>query len=132
MYEDAAVADALIEKSACEWVIVRPMSFTNGVKTGDVSVVTDPSLAVRLRLRITRADVAAFLVEQVVEDDTLGKCPSSTRDNADSAAGIRESGRDRCNVRARGVEALLSRPHDPYRVLQEPGKTRRSEDDQLL
>src|SRR5579864_6650746 len=33
MYEDAAVADDLIEKSGCDWVIVRPMSFTNGTKT---------------------------------------------------------------------------------------------------
>ena len=75
MYEDAAVADALIEKSGCDWVIVRPMSFTNRVKTGHVSVVTDMSLTVRLRLRITRADVAAFLVEQVVKDDYVGLMP---------------------------------------------------------
>jgi hypothetical protein len=75
MYEDAAVADALIEKSGCDWVIVRPMSFTNGVKTGNVSVVTDMSLTVQLRLRIARADVAAFLVDQVVEDDYVGQMP---------------------------------------------------------
>ena len=48
MYEDAAVADELIEKSGCDWVIVRPMSFTNRVKTGNVSVVTDMSLTVQL------------------------------------------------------------------------------------
>jgi putative NADH-flavin reductase len=75
MYEDAAVADALIEKSGCDWVIVRPMSFTNGAKTGNVSVVTDMSLTVKLRLRIARADVAAFLVEQVVKDDYVGQMP---------------------------------------------------------
>ena len=75
MYEDAAVADALIEKSGCDWVIVRPMSFSNNAKTGKVSIVTDMSLTVRLRLRITRADVAAFLVEQVVEDDYVGQMP---------------------------------------------------------
>jgi putative NADH-flavin reductase len=75
MYEDAAVADELIEKSGCDWVIVRPMSFTNRVKTGNVSVVTDMSLTVQLRLRITRADVAAFLVEQVVKDDYVGQMP---------------------------------------------------------
>jgi len=51
------------------------MSFTNRVKTGNVSVVTDMSLAVQLRLRITRADVAAFLVEQVVKDDYVGQMP---------------------------------------------------------
>jgi len=75
MYEDAGVADELIEKSGCDWVIVRPMSFTNRVKTGNVSAVTDMSLTVRLRLRITRADVAAFLVEQVVKDDYVGQTP---------------------------------------------------------
>ena len=72
MYEDAAVADELIEKSGCDWVIVRPMSFTN---RPNVSVVTDMSRTVRLRLRITRADVAAFLVEQVVNDDYVGQMP---------------------------------------------------------
>ena len=75
MYEDAAVADALIEKSGCDWVIVRPMSFTNGAKTGNISVITDMSLTVKLRLRIARADVAAFLVEQVVREDYVGETP---------------------------------------------------------
>jgi putative NADH-flavin reductase len=75
MYADAAVADALIEKSGCDWVIVRPMSFTNNPKTGNVTVITDMSRPVRLRLRITRADVAAFLVEQVVKDDYDGQMP---------------------------------------------------------
>lgn len=75
MYEDAAVADALIEESDREWVIVRPMSFTNNAKTGKVSVVTDMSLTVPLRLRMARADVAAFLVEQVLKDDYVGQMP---------------------------------------------------------
>jgi putative NADH-flavin reductase len=75
MYEDAAVADAIIEKSDCDWVIVRPMSFANNAKTGNVAVVTDMSLTVRLPLRMTRADVAAFLVEQVFKDDYVGQMP---------------------------------------------------------
>ena len=75
MYEDAAVADAIIEKSDRDWVIVRPMSFSNNVKTGNVSVVTDMSLTVPLRLRMARADVAAFLVEQVLNDDYVGQMP---------------------------------------------------------
>jgi putative NADH-flavin reductase len=78
MYEDAAVADAFIEKSGCDWVIVRPMSFTNGAKTGKISVVTDMNLTVRLQLRIARADVAAFLVEQVVKNDYVGQMPVIT------------------------------------------------------
>ena len=69
------MADAIIEKSGCDWVIVRPMSFTNNAKTGNVSVVTDMSLTVPLRLRMARADVAAFLVEQVLKDDYVGQMP---------------------------------------------------------
>lgn len=75
MYEDAAVAEGLIEESGRNWVIVRPMSFTNGAMTGNISVVTDMSLRVRLHLRMARADVAAFLVEQVVSDDYVGQMP---------------------------------------------------------
>jgi putative NADH-flavin reductase len=75
MYEDAAAADDLIEKSGYKWVIVRPMSFTNGAKTENISIITDMSLTVRLRLRIARADVAAFLVEQVIRDDYVGQMP---------------------------------------------------------
>ena len=75
MYADAAIADDLIEKSGCEWVIVRPMSFTNGAKTGNITVVTNMSLTVKLRLRISRADVAAFLVEQLVGDDYVRQMP---------------------------------------------------------
>jgi putative NADH-flavin reductase len=75
MYADAAVADAVIEKSGCDWVIVRPMSFTNNAKTRNVTVVTDMSRPIQLRLRITRADVAAFLVAQVIKDDYVGQMP---------------------------------------------------------
>jgi NAD(P)H-binding len=73
MYEDAAVNDPIIEKSDRDRVIVRPMSFTNNAKTGNVAVLTDRSLTVRLTLRMTRADVAAFLVEQVFKDDYVGQ-----------------------------------------------------------
>lgn len=75
MYDDAAVADTVIAMSDCDWVIVRPMSFTNGVKTGNVSIVTDMNLTVRLHLRISRADVAAFLAQQVLYDDYIGQMP---------------------------------------------------------
>jgi hypothetical protein len=51
------------------------MSFTNGTKTGNITVVTDVSLPVKLRLRIARADVAAFLVEQLMKDDYVGQMP---------------------------------------------------------
>lgn len=75
MYADAALADELIERSGCDWVIVRPMAFTNGPKTGRISVITDMSRTVKLGLRISRADVAAFLVEQLVGDDYVGQMP---------------------------------------------------------
>jgi putative NADH-flavin reductase len=75
IYEDAAAADDLIEMSGCDWVVVRPMSFTNATKAGKISVITDMSGTVKLRLRIPGADVAAFLVQQVVKDDYVGQMP---------------------------------------------------------
>jgi putative NADH-flavin reductase len=75
MYDDAALADGLIERSGCDWVIVRPMSFTNGPKTGKISVVTDMNSNVKLRLRMSRADVASFLVEQLVADHYVRQMP---------------------------------------------------------
>lgn len=75
MYNDAAFADSLIENSGCEWIIVRPMSFTNNPKSENLTVLTDMSLTVRLGLRIARADVAAFMVEQLTKDDYVGQMP---------------------------------------------------------
>jgi putative NADH-flavin reductase len=75
MYEDAAEADRIIETSDGEWIIVRPMSFTNKPKTGHLTVITDMTLTVRLGLRIPRADVAAFMVDQLKSDRYVGKMP---------------------------------------------------------
>jgi len=75
MYRDGALADALIENSGCEWVIVRPTSFTNKAKAENLTVITDMSLTVRLGLRIARADVAAFMVEQLTKHEYVGKMP---------------------------------------------------------
>lgn len=75
MYNDGASADSIIEKSGCEWVIVRPMSFTNKARAENLTVLTDMSRTVRLGLRIARADVAAFMVEQLTKDDYVGKMP---------------------------------------------------------
>lgn len=75
MYEDAAEADCILEKSDCEWIIVRPMSFTNKPKTGRLTVITNMTLTVRLGLRIPRADVAAFMVDQLKSDKYVGKMP---------------------------------------------------------
>ncbi len=75
MYADGAEADNIIEKSGCDWVIVRPVAFTNKPKTGNVTAVTDMNRTVSLRLWMTRADAAAFLADQVVKDDYVGKMP---------------------------------------------------------
>lgn len=44
-------------------------------ENGEDSVITDMSGTVKLRLRIPRGDVAAFLVEQVVKDNYVGQMP---------------------------------------------------------
>ena len=88
MYADAAIADELIEKSGCEWVIVRPMSFTNGAKTGNITVVTNMSLTVSCafgsRVQMSRR----FSSSNWLGTITSARCQLSTHDLADCLASI--------------------------------------------
>ena len=64
-YEDKARQEALIEASGLDWTIVRPVILTNSARTGRYRVLRDPA-----RWRnglISRADVAAYLIDAVVQ-----------------------------------------------------------------
>jgi putative NADH-flavin reductase len=63
-----------IRGSAREWVVVRPMVLTNAPGTGHYRVALD-GLPVRGR-RIARADVAHFMVRQIISDEYVGKVPA--------------------------------------------------------
>src|SRR5205823_1821825 len=75
-YDDKDVQERIVRNSKLDWVIVRPVLLTDGPKTNAYRVLVDP--------RgwtcgfISRADVADFLVKQIVDDAFLHKTPVLT------------------------------------------------------
>lgn len=65
--------EALIKRSGLDWTIVRPGGLTDGPATGDYRSGTDPALKAT---RIARADVAAFVLQQLVDDRYLHQTPA--------------------------------------------------------
>ena len=63
-----------IRGRAAEWIIVRPLPLTNGPRTGIYRVAVDDLPA--KGTRISRADVADFMLRQVTGDEYLNKLPS--------------------------------------------------------
>src|SRR5438445_6288037 len=56
-----------------DWIAVRPVILTNGPWTGRYRVVTDG--IPRGGYRISRADVAEFMIRQLTSDECLRKMP---------------------------------------------------------
>ncbi|MCI0421024.1 MAG: NAD(P)H-binding protein [Acidobacteria bacterium] len=71
VYEDKDVQEALIQKSSLDWVIVRPAVFREGTPSGKLEAVTDVR-GVTLT-RVSRAEVAAFLLDQLTDGGYLRK-----------------------------------------------------------
>ncbi|WP_420150410.1 NAD(P)-dependent oxidoreductase [Spirosoma sp.] len=63
-----------IQQSSLDWIIVRPAAFTNGKRTGTYQHGFDGN-ARGLTLKISRADVADFMLKQLADDTYLGKAP---------------------------------------------------------
>lgn len=73
VYDDKDAQERIIRDSALDWVIVRPGLLTRGPRTGSYRVLARPS---EWRMgRISRADVADFLVQQIDDDTYLRKTP---------------------------------------------------------
>ena len=74
VFADKEAQERIIEDSTLDWVIVRPATLTNGPPRGVYRVGADigswfvPS-------RISRSDVAAFMLEQVTGTTYLRKAP---------------------------------------------------------
>ena len=71
MYEDKDIQEGLIQKSSLDWVIVRPAMFREGTAPGKFEAVTDVR-GVTLT-RVSRAEVAAFVLDQLTDDRYLRK-----------------------------------------------------------
>ena len=73
-YADKEAAERVVRESGFDWTIVRPMLLTNGRWTGSYRVGED--LKPGRRFWISRADVAAFLLEQVTAGEFIRRTPA--------------------------------------------------------
>lgn len=75
---DHELDEAMIRHSRVAWMIVRPPMLTNGARTG--RYCAGESLQAETPIpRISRADVAAFMLDQLEDDQFLGQAPTSCR-----------------------------------------------------
>lgn len=72
-YEDKERQEQLVRESNLDWVIVRPGGLTNGPATGEYQVGLDPSIGGG---QVSRADVAAFVLQQLTDDTFLRQTPA--------------------------------------------------------
>lgn len=73
-YADHQNQEKLIMQSQLEWTIVRPAAFTNGTLTGDYQHGFAPNNK-NITLKISRADVADFMLKQLEDTTYLRKTP---------------------------------------------------------
>lgn len=73
VYDDKNVQEQIIRDSMLDWVIARPGLLTRGPRTRSYRVLTNRE---EWRMgKISRANVADFLVKQIDDDTYLGKTP---------------------------------------------------------
>jgi putative NADH-flavin reductase len=73
MFADKVLQELEILHSDLDWIIVRPAKLTNGPRTGEYKV-SEP-LLIGPAAKISRSDVADFLLKQVNDDTFLHKVP---------------------------------------------------------
>ena len=69
IFADKAKADAMLRASALDWTLVYPTLLMNGSRTGSCRV--GERLPMRGMAKISRADVAAFMLAQLSSDEWL-------------------------------------------------------------
>ena len=73
MFADKVLQEQEILHSDLDWIIVRPAKLTDGPRMGEYRV-SDP-LSMGPRAKISRADVADFLLKQACDDTYLHQVP---------------------------------------------------------
>jgi putative NADH-flavin reductase len=76
IYEDKDREEEIIMASTTDWLIVRPAGLTNGPRTGKYRIITD--LEGSVATRISRRDVADFILSEMVQPTQFGKTPLIT------------------------------------------------------
>ena len=74
-YKDHVRQEAYIRQSSLEWVIVRPGAFTDGEATDGAYRHGFPETDTSTALKISRADVADFMLKQLTDDTYLYQTP---------------------------------------------------------
>lgn len=72
-YDDKNLQEEIIKKKIKRWIIVRPGFLTNGVHTGKYRAITE--FTGKHGARISREDVADFVLSQAKSPTFLGKTP---------------------------------------------------------
>jgi len=73
-YADHQARESLVEQSGLDWTIVRPGAFTDGPATGAYKHGFPPT-ETNLKLKISRADVANFMLRQLTGTMYLRQSP---------------------------------------------------------
>jgi putative NADH-flavin reductase len=73
--EDKERQEALVKASGLDWTIVRPGGLTDGPATGQYRAGVDPTISAG---QVARADVAAFVLQQLTDDAYLRQTPAIT------------------------------------------------------
>ncbi len=73
--EDKERQETLVKASGLDWIIVRPGGLTDGPATGQYRAGLDPKISAG---QIARADVAAFVLQQLTDDTYLRQTPAIT------------------------------------------------------
>jgi putative NADH-flavin reductase len=73
MFADKVRQEQIVRQSDLDWIIVRPARLTDGPKTG--AYKTGAPMSIGINSKITRADVADFILKQVSDDSYLHKVP---------------------------------------------------------
>jgi putative NADH-flavin reductase len=73
MFADKVIQEREVQQSDLDWIIIRPATLTDGPKTGNYKAGVP--LSIGLNAKISRADVADFLLKQVVDDTYLRRVP---------------------------------------------------------
>lgn len=76
-YEDKTLMEELIVKSSLKWEIIWPGMLTNGKRTNTYQVKTKLEQGIKIG-KISRADVADFLLNQAENPDLLYQYPALT------------------------------------------------------
>lgn len=72
VFKDHEMQERLVRNSGLDWTIVRPSAFDDGPATGAYKEAFGPKER-NLKLRIARADIAAFLRRQLTDHSYLGR-----------------------------------------------------------